>query len=150
MPAQPYRARQALTETANIGASGRGYEFNNLTKQAFADCDAERARGFDAHQLEDDIGVEDNHAPKSGGYRIASRETKGNLTPPSLRKRSLMAWPRSRGRAASVDNAERWISRASSSVDRPFTAARTLRRFLSALLMLQPFRKTCLRRFLKR
>src|SRR3546814_3563233 len=61
------------------------------------------------------VGVEDDHSPKSTGGRIASRGTSGRSTPPNWPKRSLIAWPRLRGRGISVESAERRMSRASRS-----------------------------------
>jgi hypothetical protein len=75
---------------------------------------------------------EDDHRrpwPKRGGARMGSRAGRSRSTPPTGATRPRMAAARLRGGGAALTTCRR-ISRASSSIERPCSAARTRRRRL--------------------
>ena len=80
------------------------------------------------HQFGHNIGIEDKHesSPQSnrGGSRVASLGGISNSTPPNGLNSSCIAVPSSLFGAASSSRAARRMSRASCSMERPFSAAR--------------------------
>src|SRR5579864_124600 len=110
---------------AVVKSSAAGYL---LTLFAYP-CGHLRGR-FGSHQIAEHIDVQDDHRTKSGGGRKGSRFGAFRSTPPQSANRRRMhsaRFARLRGLPAKV---ERRISRASSSIDRPWWAARTLSRAL--------------------
>ena len=82
------------------------------------------------HELRQHIRIEDDHASNPGAWRTASRCGKESSIPPSeanLRRIDSAKFPLVR---EELVKAERKISRASSSIERPWWAARTLKRVL--------------------
>jgi hypothetical protein len=82
------------------------------------------------HELRQHIRIEDDHASNPGAWRTASRCGKESSIPPNeanLRRIDSAKFPLVR---EELVKAERKISRASSSIERPWWAARTLKRVL--------------------
>jgi hypothetical protein len=120
----------AAQRSAAIAANSRAAAESNgpvLTRNP--DLDGRRRIG--PHGLGYDVGVEDDQSNR-GGSRRGSRGYSGSSTPPNGAKRRLMAVARSTYSAGTSGKAERRMQRASSSMDRPFRAARTRKRCFSA------------------
>src|SRR5580698_5786971 len=106
----------------------RGVE---IDQRAFAKPRSNLRRWAVPHKLGQNIGVEDDHSEKSGGSRIGSRGDSSSSNPPrgANRRRTMSA--RLSLRLGWATSAERRISLASSSIERPLFAARILRRDLT-------------------
>src|SRR6266481_3213892 len=85
---------------------------------------------FRPHEFRQHIRIEDDHSPNPGALRTASRRGKEILIPPNDANRRRIASARFPLVREEVVKAERKISRASSSIERPWWAARTRKRVL--------------------
>src|SRR6266478_3578683 len=85
---------------------------------------------FRPHEFRQHIGIEDDHSSNPGALRTASRGGKEISIPPNDANRRRIASARFPLVREEVVKAERKISRASSSIERPWWAARTRKRVL--------------------
>src|SRR5579863_1202963 len=88
-----------------------------LNQRVFVKPRRDLGRWTVPHQLGQNIGVKDDHSAKSGGLRMGSRGGNSSSTPPrgANRRRTMSA----RLRLGWVTSADRRISLASSSIERP-------------------------------
>src|SRR5579859_1043907 len=85
---------------------------------------------FWPHELRQHVRTEDDHSSNPGALRTASRFGKESSIPPNGANRRRIASARFPLVREEVVKADRKISRASSSIERPWWAARTLKRVL--------------------
>lgn len=74
--------------------------------------------------LGDNVGVEDDHASKTGPRGKSARGGRSRSTPPSTAKRAWIRLPRPTN-VGCLDSDSRTMARTSASIERPLRATRT-------------------------
>src|SRR5215472_7482007 len=119
---------QQLNPKENLRFCNRGGK--KFRVRLFGNPSLDVGRGCEPHKLGEHISIKNDHWESLGGSRMGSRDGNSSSTPPSTANRWWILSARFPLGGGELCKADRKISLASCSMERPWRAARTLNRAL--------------------